>query len=135
MTPVNQGTFSKNGPTGPAATNGQPVTAPGQSNVTGTARNAVPVTQQGPSDPVQNGMGMENFGMVSISSPDKLSSRDSQPLQTDFQNLDLSDPMNTADVLNDFDFDSFLHDGDGDNQPFDFNGTFSGMEGGEIGAE
>lgn len=44
------------------------------------------------------------------------------------------DGIHTGDVLNDFDFDSFLHDGDGDNQPFDFNGAFTGMEG-EIGAE
>lgn len=43
--------------------------------------------------------------------------------------------MQTGDVLNDFDFDSFLHE-DGTNEPFDFNGTFSGMEGGDpIGAE
>lgn len=40
----------------------------------------------------------------------------------------------TGDVLNDFDFDSFLHDGDADNPPFDFNGAFS-IEGNEIGAE
>lgn len=49
--------------------------------------------------------------------------------------MELTNPALSGDVLNDFDFDSFLHDNDGDNQPFDFNGAFSGMEGGEIGAE
>lgn len=43
--------------------------------------------------------------------------------------------LQTGDVLNVFDFDSFLHDDDGDNQPFDFNGAFTGMEGNGIGAE
>jgi hypothetical protein len=40
----------------------------------------------------------------------------------------------TGDVLSEFDFDSFLHDGDGAAEPFDFNG-FSSLEGGEIGAD
>lgn len=54
--------------------------------------------------------------------------------QVDFGGMELANPMQTGDVLNDFDFDSFLHDGE-ENPPFDFNGTFSTMEGGEIGAE
>lgn len=49
--------------------------------------------------------------------------------------MELANPLQSGDVLNDFDFDSFLHDGDGSAEPFDFNGTFPGMEGGEIGAE
>ena len=49
--------------------------------------------------------------------------------------MDIDNSLPTGDVLNDFDFDSFLHDGDGDNQPFDFNGAFANMEGNEIGAE
>lgn len=44
-------------------------------------------------------------------------------------------PISTGDVLSEFDFDSFLHDGDGNTEPFDFNGPFSVMEGGEIGAD
>lgn len=45
----------------------------------------------------------------------------------DFANMDFANPLVSNDVLNDFDFDSFLHE-DGDNQGFDFNGSF-GMEG------
>ncbi|KAH6873888.1 hypothetical protein B0T10DRAFT_499458 [Thelonectria olida] len=41
----------------------------------------------------------------------------------DFSGLELANPMQTGDVLNDFDFDSYL--------PFDFNGTFSTMAGGD----
>lgn len=48
--------------------------------------------------------------------------------------MELANPMQSSDVLNDFDFDSFLHDGNGDDQPFDFNNTFT-MDGGEIGAD
>lgn len=49
--------------------------------------------------------------------------------------MSFTDPTQTGDVLQDFDFDSFLHDGDGDPTNFDFSApTF--MEGaGEIGAE
>lgn len=46
--------------------------------------------------------------------------------------MNFADPMATNDVLNDFDFDSFLHDGE-DNPPFDFNNTFT--DGNEIPAE
>jgi hypothetical protein len=50
--------------------------------------------------------------------------------------MDFANPSLTGDVLNDFDFDSFLHDGDADNGAFDFNATGFSMEaGGEIGAE
>lgn len=49
--------------------------------------------------------------------------------------MELANPMNSDNVLNDFDFDSFLNDGDGNNEPFDFNGSYPGMEGGEISAE
>ena len=50
--------------------------------------------------------------------------------------LDFNGPITTttADVLNDFDFDSFLNDDNGA-EHFDFNGTFAGMEGNEIGAD
>jgi hypothetical protein len=52
----------------------------------------------------------------------------------DFGPMDFANPLVTNDVLNDFDFDSFLHE-DGDTQAFDFNGGF-GMEGTEgIGAD
>lgn len=51
----------------------------------------------------------------------------------DFQELTFADPLATNDVLNDFDFDSFLHDGDNDNGGFDFGGG-AFMDSGEIGA-
>ena len=77
---------------------------------------------------------MDNFGMVS---PRNVFSTVLELiiLQMEFGNMELANPLDTGNVLNDFDFDSFLHDGDGSNEPFDFNTTFSGMEGGEIGAE
>lgn len=34
--------------------------------------------------------------------------------------LDFANPLATNDVLNDFDFDSFLHDNEGDTNGFDF---------------
>lgn len=40
--------------------------------------------------------------------------------------------MQSSNVLSDFDFDSFLQDGD--DQPFDFNEFFN-MDGGNIGAD
>ncbi|PON28529.1 hypothetical protein TGAM01_v202376 [Trichoderma gamsii] len=52
----------------------------------------------------------------------------------DFGAMDMN-PLGSTDVLNDFDFDSFLNDGDNGNEDFVFTGGYSGMEGGEIGAE
>ncbi len=50
--------------------------------------------------------------------------------------MDFANPLTSSDVLNDFDFDSFLHDGAGaDDGSFDFANSAFGMEGGEIGAE
>ncbi|CAG9973797.1 unnamed protein product [Clonostachys byssicola] len=36
--------------------------------------------------------------------------------------------LHSGDVLNDFDFDSFLHDGSGNSEPFDFNAGFTATE-------
>jgi hypothetical protein len=49
--------------------------------------------------------------------------------------MDFANPLTSGDVLNDFDFDSFLHDGDDANGGFDFNTGFPGMEGNELAAE
>ena len=50
--------------------------------------------------------------------------------------MDFANPLTSENVLDGFDFDSFLHDNDGDNNGFDFNTGFPSMEGaGEIGAE
>jgi hypothetical protein len=43
--------------------------------------------------------------------------------------MEFANPLNSTDVLNDFDFDSFLNNGD-DGNAFDFNHSF-----GEIGAD
>jgi len=49
--------------------------------------------------------------------------------------MDFTNPMTTSDVLNDFDFDAFLHE-DNDGGGFDFNAGYGSMEGtGEIGAD
>ncbi|ORY54958.1 uncharacterized protein BCR38DRAFT_462126 [Pseudomassariella vexata] len=108
ITPVNPGGFAKNGQNGGGA---QPM----PNAQTSAAPSApVPVAPQH-ADPAQGGFGMDmNGGMV------------------DFGPLEFAN--NGPDVLQDFDFDSFLHDGEtgGD---FDFNNGF-GLEGaGEIGAE
>lgn len=109
ITPAATGNFNKGGPNAPQAGAAIPAAAPPPP--------AVAVPQPGQPAPNQNGLiGMEPF------IPDEFG-------------MDLDPTMTTADVLNDFDFDSFLHDGDGGNEPFDFNGAFSGMENGEIGAE
>ncbi|KAM0347428.1 hypothetical protein ACHAPU_004949 [Fusarium lateritium] len=47
--------------------------------------------------------------------------------------MELANPLNSGDVLNDFDFDSFLHDQDGDNSAFNFTEAFP--MGDEIGAD
>ncbi|KAF4437680.1 hypothetical protein F53441_12970 [Fusarium austroafricanum] len=47
--------------------------------------------------------------------------------------MELANPLNSGDVLNDFDFDSFLHDQDGDNSAFNFTKAFP--MGDEIGAD
>jgi hypothetical protein len=47
--------------------------------------------------------------------------------------MELANPLNSGDVLNDFDFDSFLHDQDGDTTAFNFTEAFP--MGDEIGAD
>ncbi|KAG5935056.1 hypothetical protein E4U53_000534 [Claviceps sorghi] len=114
-TPVNAA-FNKNAQNGGA---GQSTAGNNPASAT-TAAASAPRTSSVPPqahDPNQNGLMDNNFGMM------------------EFPGIELANPLHSGDVLNDFDFDSFLHDGDGTNEPFDFNGTFPGMEGGEIGAD
>lgn len=79
---------------------------------------------------------MDNFNMVSNSPVCELivqnAACDANKDQG-FDHMDMGNPLQTGDMLNDFDFDSFLNDNDTENQPFDFNGAFS-VEG-EIGTE
>ncbi|KAF6839014.1 SOM1 protein [Colletotrichum plurivorum] len=113
ITPVNPASFNKSGQNAPVATvpNGQsaaPAPAP-----------SAQVAPQAHSDANQNG----SFGM------------DSTNGMVDFSAMSFADPLVSDNVLNDFDFDSFLHE-DGDNQAFDFNTGSFGMEGtNEIGAD
>ncbi|KAI8283603.1 Transcriptional activator somA [Colletotrichum sp. SAR11_240] len=112
ITPVNPASFKagQNAPVS-AVPNGQPP-AP-------AAAPAPQVAPQAHSDANQNG----SFGM------------DSTNGMVDFGAMAFADPLVSDNVLNDFDFDSFLHE-DGDNQAFDFNTGSFGMEGAnEIGAD
>ncbi|GKT90467.1 SOM1 protein [Colletotrichum tofieldiae] len=113
ITPVNTVSFNKNGqnaavPTVPNGQQGAPAPAP-----------PAQVPPQPHTDNNQNG----SFGM------------DTSNGMVDFNAMTFADPLVSDNVLNDFDFDSFLHE-DGDNQAFDFNTGSFGMEGGnEIGAD
>jgi hypothetical protein len=110
----------------------QPTPAP-------AAAPAPPPAQQ--SHPDQNSFMDNSNGMVSVivishGNPGATEEEDTNSLQVDFPNMDFANPLTTGDVLTDFDFDAFLHDGEGDNGTFDFNTGYAGMEGtGEIGAE
>ena len=136
ITPANPG-FNKNGQNGTGA-NAQATTAGSAPN----AAAAAPIPQAPPSmpqqaqgDPNQNGaMGMDNFGaMVRWSPVAPGAASPTNASAQDFGGMELANPLQSNDVLNDFDFDSFLHEDA--NEPFDFNNAFPGMEGGEIGAE
>ncbi|KAG6034918.1 hypothetical protein E4U41_006308 [Claviceps citrina] len=113
-TPVNAA-FNKNAQSGGAGQSNASNSAPAT-----TAAGSAPQTSSVPPqahDPNQNGLMDNNFGMM------------------EFPGIELANPLHSGDVLNDFDFDSFLHDGDGTNDNYDFPGAFTGMEGGEIGAD
>ncbi|KAL3952565.1 hypothetical protein ACCO45_012508 [Purpureocillium lilacinum] len=116
ITPVNPG--FKSGQNG--AANAQTTTAaPAQAAAApAPAPQGAPMPPQGQGDPNQNNaMSMDNFGSMVCR----------------LRIHGTGQPLQSGDVLNDFDFDSFLHEDN--NEPFDFNGAFTGMEGGEIGAE
>lgn len=52
----------------------------------------------------------------------------------EISNLDFANPIDSGNVLQDFDFDSFLHDGDAGADSFDFSSNFD-MAGSEITTE
>lgn len=138
MTPVNvPASFNKNGQQGVGgASNGQP--GGGQGSQAGPVSSAPAVSvPPGHVDPSQNGsLGMDGFGaMVCRHYANPYQKEAHMTTQDGFPGMELTNPALSGDVLNDFDFDSFLHDNDGDNQPFDFNQAFTGMEGNEIGAD
>lgn len=49
-------------------------------------------------------------------------------MSQDFGTLEFANPMNTTDVLNDFDFDSFLHDNENGDGGFDFSASGAFMD-------
>ncbi|KAH8646751.1 hypothetical protein BX600DRAFT_155343 [Xylariales sp. PMI_506] len=108
---TNPANFAKNGPNAGAA-QPPPVANPQTSAPPAPA----PVAPQAHPDPT-GGFGIDNGGGM-----------------VDFGSLDFANPMASDNVLQDFDFDSFLHDNDGGDPTFDFNPNF--MEGtGEITTE
>ncbi|KAM0467251.1 hypothetical protein ACHAP7_012135 [Fusarium lateritium] len=114
---ANAANFNKNGQAGNAGQNGQPTTTGPAANAPVAATTAPPPAQPAPQHDPNQMMGMDNsFG----------------PL-FDGGGMELANPLNSGDVLNDFDFDSFLHDQDGDNSAFNFTEAFP--MGDEIGAD
>ncbi|KAF5679799.1 hypothetical protein FHETE_690 [Fusarium heterosporum] len=116
---ANAANFNKNGQAGNAGQNAQPSTGPA-ANATVAATTAPPPAPPAPQHDPNQMMGMDNsFG----------------PLRPQFDGggMELANPLNSGDVLNDFDFDSFLHDQDGDNSAFNFTEAFP--MGDEIGAD
>ncbi|KAI2640210.1 hypothetical protein GGS21DRAFT_548387 [Xylaria nigripes] len=71
-----------------------------------------------------------------VAAPEQISFADMNNSNTMFANIPEFSDIGASDVLPDFDFDSFLHDGENDTTAFDFNPATFGMDGaGEIGAE
>jgi hypothetical protein len=133
ITPVAQASFNKAGQAGAAAqsvSNGQTAAAPAPAPT-------APVAPQPHATATQdNTFGVDSNGLVSFCLVSSVDGHASDHNQVDFGPMDFANPMVTDNVLQDFDFDSFLHDNEGDNGAFDFSGGFSAMEGaGEIGAD
>lgn len=107
-------------PANPAANfakNGQNAAAQPAPNVQTSAPPApAPVAPQTHPDP--NAFNMDNNG----------------PMSFEISNLDFANPIDSGNVLQDFDFDSFLHDGDAGADSFDFSSNFD-MAGSEITTE
>ncbi|KAI1841373.1 hypothetical protein JX265_013473 [Neoarthrinium moseri] len=111
ITPANSASFGKNGQ---GAANAPPVP---------NAQTSAPPAPTAPVAPPAHADPSAGFGM------------DNGSMNMDF-GLDFANPMNSDNVLQDFDFDSFLHDGDGGETTFDFNPTTFDMQGtGEITTE
>ncbi|KAH6605568.1 hypothetical protein Trco_004721 [Trichoderma cornu-damae] len=123
ITPVAPGAFKNNQAAGPAPNASAPaattgISAPAPAASAPAPPPAAPVPQPAHNDLAQNSaLAIDNFSTM------------------DFGPMELANPLHSGDVLNDFDFDTFLNDGDTGNEPFDFNGGYTGLEGGEISAE
>ncbi|RQM07371.1 hypothetical protein DH86_00003101 [Scytalidium sp. 3C] len=110
ITPVAPQPFANKGPNGAVqpVTNGQPATAPANVNV------AQPQQPQQQPDPSLV-FGLDNTAFDGMG------------------NFEFSNPAGSQDVLQDFDFDSFLHNDDQDMNTFNFDTNF--LDNSEIGAE
>lgn len=79
-------------------------------------------------DPNQNqAFNMDSMVSASRSQKSPCPSADANK-QADFGSLDFANPLASNDVLNDFDFDSFLHDNEGADGGFDFSNTGAFMD-------
>lgn len=105
ITPANTGFSGKGNQSNPAP---QPI--PNGAPASAPVAQAPP-----PQDPAQNGFSLDGTGMDI--------------------NFEFGNAMNTSDVLQDFDFDSFLHDNENGDPNFDFGAPSFAMDGNEISAE
>ena len=129
-TPVNAASFGKgqNAAAAALAPNGS---APAAATA---APAAVPAPQP---DPMQNpSFGMDGNPMVSVDPALMGEAGVSNEAQGSFDLGFNTDPLGTDNVLNDFDFDSFLHETAADDNTFDFStGAFNIGDASEIGAD
>ncbi|KAK5659099.1 hypothetical protein OQA88_1189 [Cercophora sp. LCS_1] len=107
-------------PVNPAGTFSKPGVNPGQVIANGQPTAAAPPPPVAPVQPASLGDQNRSGGYMDTSG------------SIDFSAMDFADPMSSNNVLTDFDFDSFLHDGNGGEDGFNFDAQFS-MES-EIGA-
>lgn len=126
ITPANQANFAKNGQ--------NPGVQPVPNAQTAAPPAPTAVAPQGHPDP-SGGFGLDNNGMVSLQALIVKRSLLTRNLKNfEIGNLDFANPIDSNNVLQDFDFDSFLHDGDAGGDGFDFANTFD-IQGGEIATE
>ncbi|KAI0121030.1 SOM1 protein [Xylariales sp. AK1849] len=124
ITPINPQSFSKNGQNAAGA---QPVPN-AQTSAPPAPASVAPQAQPDPSA----GYGIGNSGMVSLAMRISFDSANPEKVEYNDQTLIFADPITSDNVLQDFDFDSFLHDGDGGDGGFDFNPSFDMQGTGEI---
>ena len=126
-TPANPASFAKNqGVNAGQVPNGQPPAAAPPPPVSAVPAAPLPDQNRGTNF-------MDTSGTL-VGFPHDLAGTTLADSVQDFSTMDFANPLTSDNVLTDFDFDSFLHDGTGgEDGGFDFNAGF--MEGGEIGAE
>ncbi|KAI1340151.1 hypothetical protein F5Y15DRAFT_415042 [Xylariaceae sp. FL0016] len=109
---------------------------------------ATPITPSNPSNMIKPGQNVGPAANVPASAPPpapapvaapqpdpNMNSFDMNQGGMDFSSMDFANPLTTNDVLQDFDFDSFLHDDGANTGEFDFNPASFGMESSELTTE